>query len=113
MIYQSDELTVKRLDGDIAELNFDLQGESVNKFDQATVTSLTAALDALEAESGLKGLLVTSSPLMPVSASSASSAAVKLVTVAWSNLLTDSPCRSKFSSAISPSRRLIVSCSLW
>jgi 3-hydroxyacyl-CoA dehydrogenase/enoyl-CoA hydratase/3-hydroxybutyryl-CoA epimerase/enoyl-CoA isomerase len=60
MIYQSDELTVKRLDGDIAELNFDLQGESVNKFDNATVTSLTAALDALEAESGIKGLLVTS-----------------------------------------------------
>ena len=60
MIYQSDALSVKRLDGDIAELNFDLQGESVNKFDQQTVTSLTAALDALEAESGIKGLLVTS-----------------------------------------------------
>jgi 3-hydroxyacyl-CoA dehydrogenase/enoyl-CoA hydratase/3-hydroxybutyryl-CoA epimerase/enoyl-CoA isomerase len=60
MIYQSDALTVKRLDGDIAELNFDLQGESVNKFDNATVTSLTAALDALEAESGIKGLLVSS-----------------------------------------------------
>lgn len=60
MIYQSDQLTIKRLDGDIAELNFDLQGESVNKFDNATVASLTAGLDALEAESGLKGLLVTS-----------------------------------------------------
>ena len=42
MIYESDALTVKPLEGDIAELNFDLQGESVNKFDQATVTSLTA-----------------------------------------------------------------------
>jgi 3-hydroxyacyl-CoA dehydrogenase/enoyl-CoA hydratase/3-hydroxybutyryl-CoA epimerase/enoyl-CoA isomerase len=61
MIYQSDQLTIKRLEGDIAELNFDLQGESVNKFDQATVASLTAALDALDAESGIKGLLVTSS----------------------------------------------------
>lgn len=60
MIYQSDQLTVQRLEGDIAELNFDLQGESVNKFDNATVTSLTAALDALEAEQGIKGLLVTS-----------------------------------------------------
>jgi 3-hydroxyacyl-CoA dehydrogenase/enoyl-CoA hydratase/3-hydroxybutyryl-CoA epimerase/enoyl-CoA isomerase len=60
MIYQSDQLTITRLEGDIAELNFDLQGESVNKFDQATVASLTAGLDALEAESGLKGLLVTS-----------------------------------------------------
>ena len=60
MIYQSDALTVTRLDGDIAELNFDLQGESVNKFDQRTVASLTAAIDALEAENGLKGLLVSS-----------------------------------------------------
>ena len=60
MIYQSDELTITRLDGDIAELNFYLQGEFVNKFDNATVTSLTAGLDALEAESGIKGLLVTS-----------------------------------------------------
>ena len=60
MIYQSESLTVTRLDGDIAELNFDLQGESVNKFNQATVTDLTAALDALEGESGIKGLLVTS-----------------------------------------------------
>ena len=60
MIYQSDALTVTRLDGDIAELHFDLQGESVNKFNAATVQSLTEALDALEAESGLKGLLLTS-----------------------------------------------------
>jgi 3-hydroxyacyl-CoA dehydrogenase/enoyl-CoA hydratase/3-hydroxybutyryl-CoA epimerase/enoyl-CoA isomerase len=60
MIYQSDALTVTRLDGDIAEMNFDLKGDSVNKFNQATVASLTSALDALEAETGLKGLLVTS-----------------------------------------------------
>jgi 3-hydroxyacyl-CoA dehydrogenase/enoyl-CoA hydratase/3-hydroxybutyryl-CoA epimerase/enoyl-CoA isomerase len=60
MIYQSEQLTIQRLDGDIAELHFDLQGESVNKFDQATVASLTAGLDALEAEKGIKGLLVTS-----------------------------------------------------
>ncbi len=60
MIYQSDALTVERLADDIAELRFDRQGESVNKFDQATVEHLKAALDAIEAESGLKGLLVTS-----------------------------------------------------
>ncbi len=60
MIYQSDQLTIRRLDGDIAELNFDLQGDSVNKFNQAVVASLTAGLDALEAESGIRGLLVTS-----------------------------------------------------
>jgi 3-hydroxyacyl-CoA dehydrogenase/enoyl-CoA hydratase/3-hydroxybutyryl-CoA epimerase/enoyl-CoA isomerase len=50
MIYQSDQLKVQRLDGDIAELNFDLKDESVNKFDSATVASLNAALDAIEAE---------------------------------------------------------------
>ena len=60
MIYQSDALSVKRLDGDIAELHFDREGESVNKFDNHTVTCLSAALDALEAEAGIKGLLVTS-----------------------------------------------------
>ncbi|MBA6413237.1 fatty acid oxidation complex subunit alpha FadB [Parahaliea sp. F7430] len=60
MIYQSDALTVERQEGDIAELRFDLQGESVNKFDQNTVNHLTAALDAIEAQDGLKGLLVTS-----------------------------------------------------
>ena len=60
MIYQSDQLTVKRLEGDIAELNFDRQDESVNKFDTLTVTSMAAALDALEATDGVKGLLVTS-----------------------------------------------------
>jgi len=60
MIYQSDSLSVQRLEGGIAELNFDRQGESVNKFDQQTVASLKAALDALEAEAGITGLLVTS-----------------------------------------------------
>ena len=60
MIYQSDALTLQRHDNDVAELRFDLQGESVNKFDQVTVQSLTEALDALDAEAGVKGLIVTS-----------------------------------------------------
>lgn len=60
MIYQSDAITLQRHDGDIVEMQFDLQGESVNKFDQLTVQCLTGALDALDAESGVKGLLVTS-----------------------------------------------------
>ena len=60
MIYQSDALTVTRLDGGFAELHFNLQGESVNKFNNATVTDLTAALDAIDAEQELRGLLVTS-----------------------------------------------------
>ena len=60
MIYQSDALTLERLDEGIVELRFDLQGDSVNKFNRATVDSLSAALDALEAEQGVRGLLLTS-----------------------------------------------------
>ena len=60
MIYQSDSLTVTRLDGDVAELNFDLKGESVNKFNRLTMQELKAAADELAADSSLKGLLVTS-----------------------------------------------------
>ncbi len=60
MIYQSNSLKVDWLENGIAELVFDLQGESVNKFNQATVDDLAAALDALETESGIRGLLVSS-----------------------------------------------------
>ena len=60
MIYQSDTLTVRRLEGDVAELRFDLAGESVNKFNQATVRDLGEALDAIDDEQGLRGLLITS-----------------------------------------------------
>ncbi len=60
MIYSSDAITLQRHDDDVAELQFDLQGESVNKFNQQTVQCLTEALDALEKESGIRGLLVTS-----------------------------------------------------
>jgi len=60
MIYQSDAVRVERLDGNIAELVFDLQNESVNKFNRATVAALTGALDALDATDGIEGLLITS-----------------------------------------------------
>jgi 3-hydroxyacyl-CoA dehydrogenase/enoyl-CoA hydratase/3-hydroxybutyryl-CoA epimerase/enoyl-CoA isomerase len=60
MIYQSDAITLSRHEGGILELQFDLQGESVNKFNRATVESLTEALDAIEAEQDVRGLLVTS-----------------------------------------------------
>ena len=60
MIYSSDAITLRRHDNGVAELQFDLQGESVNKFNQQTVQSLTEALDALEKASDIRGLLVTS-----------------------------------------------------
>jgi len=60
MIYQGNAITVQQLDNGIAELKFDLQGESVNKFDVRAVKELSEAIDALEATDGLKGVLATS-----------------------------------------------------
>ncbi|MFK7828185.1 MAG: fatty acid oxidation complex subunit alpha FadB [Congregibacter sp.] len=60
MIYKSDAIALSRHEGGILEMQFDLQGESVNKFDQLTVQSLTEALDAIDKEQDVRGLLVTS-----------------------------------------------------
>lgn len=60
MIYQGKAITVKLLEDGIAELNFDLQGESVNKFDRVTIEDLNAAVLALQGNSDVKGLVVTS-----------------------------------------------------
>lgn len=61
MIYQGQAITVKSLeDSGIAELKFDLQGESVNKFNKLTLTELREAVDALKAEKSVAGLVVTS-----------------------------------------------------
>ncbi|HET7313737.1 fatty acid oxidation complex subunit alpha FadB [Salinisphaera sp.] len=59
MLYDGSKLTV-RVDGDIAILCFNAQDESVNKFDDATMTELGEAGSALAKASGIKGLLVTS-----------------------------------------------------
>ncbi|ATX76700.1 fatty acid oxidation complex subunit alpha FadB [Reinekea forsetii] len=59
MIYQGKNITVTSLAGDLAELVFDLAGESVNKFDQLTLAELGAATEHMRAAK-LKGLLVTS-----------------------------------------------------
>jgi 3-hydroxyacyl-CoA dehydrogenase/enoyl-CoA hydratase/3-hydroxybutyryl-CoA epimerase/enoyl-CoA isomerase len=48
MIYQSDAITLRRHDNGILEMQFDLKGESVNKFNQLTVQCLTETLDALD-----------------------------------------------------------------
>lgn len=60
MIYEGTAVTVKPLDDGIVELNFDLQGESVNKFNRATIDDLKAAVEAVKADSSVKGLIVTS-----------------------------------------------------
>ncbi|WP_373183215.1 fatty acid oxidation complex subunit alpha FadB [Halomonas campaniensis] len=59
MIYQGNAITVTRGD-DIATLTFDLKDESVNKLSSAVVAELDDAVKAIRAESGLKGLMLTS-----------------------------------------------------
>ncbi|TXH94594.1 MAG: hypothetical protein E6Q72_05860, partial [Pseudomonas sp.] len=60
MIYEGKAITVKMIEDGIAELNFNLQGESVNKFDRVTLENLAAAAEALKNNSDVKGLVVTS-----------------------------------------------------
>lgn len=59
-MYKGNSLSVEMHEGGIAELNFDLQGESVNKFDTKTVAELSEAVTALENAADLKGVIVTS-----------------------------------------------------
>jgi len=59
-MFQGKALSVSLLPDGIAELIFDLQGESVNKFNLLAVAELEQALTLLEQSSNVKGLLITS-----------------------------------------------------
>jgi len=61
MIYEGKAITVKEIEGGILQLNFDLEGESVNKFNRLTIEDLKAAVEAISGQSGVKGLVLTSS----------------------------------------------------
>src|SRR5690606_15215471 len=60
MIYEGKAITVKALESGIVELNFDLKGESVNKFNRLTLSELRQAVDAIKADASVKGVIVTS-----------------------------------------------------
>lgn len=60
MIFNGKSIQLSIREPGIAELKFDLQGESVNKINRLTMDELSEALTKLEAESSVKGLLVTS-----------------------------------------------------
>ena len=60
MIYEGKAITVKALESGIVELNFDLKGESVNKFNRLTLNELSQAVDAIKADASVKGVVVTS-----------------------------------------------------
>lgn len=59
MIFQGQAITVD-VDNSIATLTFDLQGESVNKFNALTLGELGQAISAIRAQSGISGLLIRS-----------------------------------------------------
>jgi len=60
MIYEGKAITVTMIEGGIAELKFDLQGDSVNKFNRVTLEDLKASVAAIQGNSDVKGVLVTS-----------------------------------------------------
>ncbi|MBT8086808.1 MAG: fatty acid oxidation complex subunit alpha FadB, partial [Gammaproteobacteria bacterium] len=60
MIYSGKAITVQATDDGIAELCFDLQDESVNKFNALTLNELKEATAAIAADKTLKGVIVTS-----------------------------------------------------
>ena len=60
MIYQGNAIKLSQQADGLAELQFDLSNESVNKFNVATLEELAQALDALGKASGIKGLVLTS-----------------------------------------------------
>ncbi len=49
-----------RLDGDIAQLVFDRQGDAINKLDRATLLELERVVALLAADSSIRGVLVSS-----------------------------------------------------
>ena len=60
MIFEGKSLSVTPLDNGIYEMCFDLEGERVNKFNQATLGELQEAITTLQRTEDVKGLLLSS-----------------------------------------------------
>ena len=60
VLFEHDALIMKQLDEGFVEIQFDLKGESVNKFNRLTVEGLGKAVDQLMGLKEVKGLLITS-----------------------------------------------------
>lgn len=59
-IFEGKAITIKWLDGDIAEIIFDLKDESVNKFNTLTITETIDGIKSLKECKNLKGVIATS-----------------------------------------------------
>lgn len=60
MIFSGETITVEEMGEGLVQLQFDLQGESVNKFNLLVSKELEQALDVLESQQNIKGLLISS-----------------------------------------------------
>jgi 3-hydroxyacyl-CoA dehydrogenase / enoyl-CoA hydratase / 3-hydroxybutyryl-CoA epimerase / enoyl-CoA isomerase len=60
MLFSGQSMTLAPLDAGLLHLTLDLQGESVNKFNQATTAELGQVMDLLESQPGIRGLLISS-----------------------------------------------------
>jgi 3-hydroxyacyl-CoA dehydrogenase/enoyl-CoA hydratase/3-hydroxybutyryl-CoA epimerase/enoyl-CoA isomerase len=59
-MFKGKTLSLGLIDNGFAEINFNNQGESVNKFNAETLTELRKVVDTLKAQSDIRGLLLTS-----------------------------------------------------
>ena len=60
MVYQGPAFKVKMLEDGIAELRFDLDGESVNKFNKVALDDLGSAIEAIKDSSAIKAVVLSS-----------------------------------------------------
>lgn len=60
MIYQGKAIRCEKIENGICELIFDLQGDSVNKFNALTVEEMREAVAKIKADKSIKGLLLSS-----------------------------------------------------
>ncbi|MER1972837.1 MAG: enoyl-CoA hydratase-related protein, partial [Psychrobacter alimentarius] len=60
MVYQGNRITVTMLEDGIANMHYNAENESVNKFDAETNKQFGEAVSALEKADDVKGLIVTS-----------------------------------------------------
>ncbi len=61
MVYQGNRITVSMLEDGIANMHYNAENESVNKFDAETNKQFAEVVNALEKADDVKGLIVTSS----------------------------------------------------
>ena len=59
-MFEGNTLSLTTLDNDYAEIKFDSQSGSVNKFNAETLADLRQAMDILKQQQGIKGLLLSS-----------------------------------------------------